>query len=254
MKVVIIEDEALTAQDMAEILLGLPGNIEVVKILSSVSEAIEYFRHHEYPELIFCDIQLGDGNSFEIFRSLQIDVPVVFCTAYSHYAIEAFKSNGIYYLLKPFSIQSISEAIDRYKNFKARLGHAALNYENILRAIARAGASSPKVSSLLINWKDRIVPVRIADIALFCIEYKMPQLVTFDNQKHFVNQTLEELEEICGDKFYRANRQYLINRDCVAEAVQYYARKLVVKLRIEGRYEIIISKRRIPEFLSWLRG
>ena len=254
MKVVIVEDELLTAEDLADTLLKLPDGIEVVKILSSVAESVAYFKQNNHPDLVFCDIQLGDGHSFEIFKHVTLNVPVIFCTAYDNYAIQAFKNNGIDYILKPFTKKTIKGALDNYKALKARLGAGSFDYEVLLQNLQSKHQPGKKIASLLINWKDKIIPVKIADIALFCIEYKMTQLTTFDNQKHFVNHTLEELEEICGDAFYRANRQYLINRECIQEAVQYHARKLVLKLSIEGKHEILISKNKIPEFLSWLRS
>ena len=110
-----------------------------------------------------------------------------------------------------------------------------------------------KNGALLINWKDKIIPVKIRDIALFSIEYKMTQVITFDNQQYYINQPLDELEQICGLPFYRANRQYLVNRDAISEALQYFARKLVLKLKVKGDYEVIISKNRVPDFLEWLK-
>jgi two-component system, LytTR family, response regulator LytT len=254
MKVVIVEDETLTAEDLAEILLKLPDGIEVVKILTSVAEAIPYFKQNTSPDLIFCDIQLGDGHSFEIFKQVHIDVPVIFCTAYDEYAFEAFRNNGIDYILKPFVKKSIKSAIEKYKSLRTRLSMTGIDYDNLLQNIRSRLSHDKKISSLLINWKDKIIPVRINDIALFSIDFKMTQLITFDNQKYFVNHTLDELEEICGEDFYRANRQYLINRNAVTEALQYHARKLVLKLKVEDKHEIIISKNRVPEFLSWLRS
>ena len=254
MKVVLVEDEALTAEDLAEILLKLPDGIEVVKILPSVQEAIIYFRHNSSPDLIFCDIQLGDGHSFEIFKEIRIDAPVIFCTAYDEYALEAFKNNGIDYILKPFTKKTIKAAIEKFKSLKAQLSCTGIDFANILQNIQTRHQPDRKISSLLINWKDKIIPVRINDIALFNIDFKMTQLVTFNNQKYFVSHTLDELEGICGEGFYRANRQYLINRNAVIEALRYHARKLVLELKIEDKHEIIISKNKIPEFLSWLRS
>lgn len=253
MKVVIVEDELLTAEDLADMLLKLPEGIEVIRILQSVAEAVEYFNSHPYPDLVFCDIQLGDGYSFEIFKQTKLDVPVIFCTAYDEYALEAFKNNGIDYILKPFTARNIKDAIEKYKHLQAKMGGNHVNYDSLLKNIQTAQNLGRKISSLLINFKDKIIPVKISDIALFGIEHKMTQLVTFDNQKYYVNHTLEELEIICGESFYRANRQYLINRETVTEALQYFARKLVLKLSIEGKHEIIISKSKVPEFLSWLR-
>jgi two-component system, LytTR family, response regulator LytT len=253
MKVVIVEDELLTAEDLAEMLLKLPDGIEVVKILSSVAEAVEYFGQHNAPDLIFCDIQLGDGYSFEIFKQTTLDVPVIFCTAYDEYALEAFRNNGIDYILKPFTKNHIRDAIEKYKGLQAKLSKTAIDYDSLLKSLQAGQNQGRKVSSLLINFKEKIIPVKISDIALFGIEHKMTQLITFDNQKFFVNHTLDELEIICGESFYRANRQYLINREVVVEALQYFARKLVLRLKVEGKHEIIISKSKVPEFLSWLR-
>jgi two-component system, LytTR family, response regulator LytT len=254
MKVVIIEDEPLTAEDLADILLKMPDGIEVVKILDSVKASIEYLKQNHQPDLIFSDIQLGDGHSFEIFQQLKLDVPIIFCTAYDAYALDAFKTNGIDYVLKPFTKKTIRHALDKYNLLRNKLAGMAIDFDNLLDNLQKSHNPQKKMSSLLINWKDKIIPIKITDIALITIDYKMSQVVTFNNQKYFVNHTLEELEDICGPSFYRANRQFLINREVVAEAMQYYARKLVLKLKVEGKYEIIISKTRVPEFLSWLRS
>ncbi len=133
------------------------------------------------------------------------------------------------------------------------LSKSAIDYDGLLKNLQAQNHQVKKISSLLISFKDKIIPIKIADIALFEIGHKLTQLITFDNQHYYVNHTLEELEDICGSDFYRANRQYLINRAVVAEALQYFARKLVLRLKVEGNHEIIISKSKVPEFLSWLR-
>ena len=253
MKVVIVEDELLAAEYLAELLSKLPEGIEVVKIISSINEAVEYFKLNSSPDLIFCDIQLGDGHSFEIFSRVKIDVPVIFCTAYNQYALQAFKNNGIDYVLKPFTTMHIKESIEKYKTLRQKFANTVIDYENILKSLHEY-SNDKRVSSLLINFKEKIIPIKIMDIALFTIEHKMTQIITFDKQKYFTNYTLDELEAVCGKNFYRANRQFLINRETVQEALQYFARKLVVKLKIEGKHEIIISKSKVSEFLSWLRS
>lgn len=252
MNVVIIEDELLTAQDLADMLSRLPEKPVVLKILPTVAEAVAYFSSAPEPDLIFSDIQLGDGHSFDIFRSIQPGCPVIFCTAYNDYALEAFRNNGIDYILKPFSQRSIAASVEKYRQLKYALTRNTPDYESLYH-YRDNGSANRKTSSLLVNWKDKIIPVRIPDIALFTIEYKMTQLVTADNQKYYISQTLEELEKICGNGFYRANRQYLVNKACITEALQYFARKLVLKLNIEEKHEIIISKNRVPEFLAWLQ-
>jgi len=252
MKIVIIEDEALMAQDLAEILLQQPGQPEVMKILSSVAESVSYLRATDPPDLIFSDIQLGDGLSFDIFRQVKTDCPVIFCTAYNEFALDAFRNNGIDYVLKPFNRNTIREALDKYHVLRENFTRHSGNYAGLLSHPGWPD-SQRKNGSLLINWKDKIIPVKIRDIALFTIDYKMTQLVTFDNQKYYINQTLEELEQTCGPTFFRANRQYLVNKEAIQEALQYFARKLVLKLKIDGKHDVVISKNRVPEFLEWLK-
>ena len=251
MKVIIIEDEALTAEDLAGILINLPAGISISKILYSVKEAVGYLKSSPMPDLIFCDIQLGDGHSFEIFQQLQINVPVIFCTAYNEYALEAFNNNGIGYVLKPFSKKTIKEAVDKFTNLRNSIANTSDDFSKLLPGILQQGNAKP--SSILINWKEKIIPVKIADIALFCVEFKTSRVITKDNQDYTINYTLDELEQLCGSRFYRANRQYLVNRNAVAEVLQYTARKLFVKLSIKGEFDITIAKAKVPEFLSWLK-
>ncbi|MBI3235052.1 MAG: response regulator, partial [Bacteroidetes bacterium] len=171
MKIVIIEDEQLTAEDLANSLLQLSDGIQISRILNSVSESVEYFRANDHPDLIFCDIQMGDGYSFDIFNTVKIQVPVIFCTAFNEYALEAFRNNGIDYILKPFSKKTIRTSIEKYKTLRAKMGYPAIDYSTVLKNI-KPGIQNRKSSSLLVNWKDKIIPVKISDIALFNIEYK----------------------------------------------------------------------------------
>lgn len=252
MNIVIIEDEVLIAQDIARILIQLPDKINVVSILHSVSEAKQYLEKNEQPDLIFCDIQLEDGLSFEIFTSVRIETPVIFCTAYNEYALDAFRNNGIDYILKPFTKNDIINAIEKYKNLHSKITRK--NFDNILMSLRERHFKFQKNSSLLIRNKDKIIPIKISNIALFYLELKSTQLVTFENEKYIINQTLDELSDICGADFYRVNRQYLINKASIAEAIQYFSRKLILKLTIKGKYEIIVSKNKISDFLKWLES
>lgn len=255
MKVVIIEDEALTAEDLAGILVKLPQSITIAKILYSVKEAVEYFQSNPSPDLIFCDIQLGDGHSFDIFKLVHTDTPVIFCTAYNEYALEAFDNNGVGYILKPFTKKTIKDAVDKYnalKNSMTAAGGGNMDISKILSSIHQRADTRP--ASLLITWKEKIIPVKIADISLFNVEFKSTRIITKDNQEYTINYNLDELEQLCGTNFYRANRQYLINRNAVEEVLQYTARKLFVKLTIKGEFDITIAKAKVPEFLSWLKG
>jgi len=254
MQVIIIEDEIMTAEDLAAILLQLPCNIRINKILSSVKEATAYMKTNPAVDLLFCDIQLGDGYSFEIFKNTPVEAPVVYCTAYNEYALEAFSNNGVGYILKPFSKRSVKDVVDRFNALKNTLVKTDVDVNNLLQSIQTRHMYSNKPSSVLINWKDKIVPVKFTEIAVFSIDFKTTKLVTNDNRHYSISYNLEELEQMCGPDFYRANRQYLINKYSIKEVQQYTARKLFVKLSIDGEYDITIAKAKVPGFLSWLKN
>ncbi|MFH0866151.1 MAG: LytTR family DNA-binding domain-containing protein, partial [Bacteroidota bacterium] len=252
MKIAIIEDEQLTAEDLAETILKAEPSARITCSLRSVKEAILYFQKNETPDLVFCDIQLGDGLSFEIFKTLSISTPVIFCTAYDEYALKAFKANGIDYILKPFTKKIIADALTRYKELKNNFSSAATSYETILELFENRKNQQP--ASVLVYIKDKILPVKLNDIALFYIDNEITRIITFDQKNYSINKTLEELEKQTGSDFYRANRQYLINRKAITDASQYFARKLAVNLSIPFNERITVSKEKVTDFLHWLSG
>lgn len=250
MKIVIIEDEKLTAEDLADRILNLVPEASIIAMLYSVKEAISWFGKNEHPDLIFSDIQLGDGLCFEIFKDHPINIPVIFCTAYDEYAIAAFKVNGIDYILKPFDEQTISTALTKYKELEKRFSNNSLHYEKILQLFENRRSS--KKGSVLVYYKDKILPLRIQSIAIFYIEFEITHILTFEQKKFIINKRLDELEKITSTDFYRANRQYLINRKAIKEASQYFARKLSITLTIPFKETITINKVKVPDFLNWL--
>jgi len=252
MKIVIIEDEQHTADDLAETILKVDARAKIMASLRSVKEAISYFQKNENPDLIFCDIQLGDGLSFEIFTKLSITSPVIFCTAYDEYALKAFKANGIDYVLKPFTEKTIQKSLKKYEELKNNFINNIPSYKTILELLE--GRRNQKQVSVLVYHKDNIIPVKVDDIVLFYIEYEVTHLIDFDKKQYSINKTLEELEKIAGSDFYRANRQFLINRNAIANASQYFNRKLSVNLIVPFKGKIIVSKEKSSNFLNWLSG
>jgi two-component system response regulator LytT len=248
MKVIIIDDDTEDAEYILKTLIKLSFPAEAIKILSSATRAQDFLRQNP-ANLIFCNIEIATVNCFDILEQAKINTPVIYYSDDVSSVIEAFKYNAIGYMLKPLTKKTITDSILVYKALRDGFNSAA-NYNTNADLPKKADRNS----SLIINWKDKIIPIKIKEIALFNIEYKMTQIVTFTNRRYFIADTLENLEEICGTDFYRANRQFLINREAIAEAAQHFARKLVLKLKVEGEYEIIISKNRVPEFLSWLKN
>jgi len=252
MKIVIIEDEQLTADDLSETILKVSPEVLIIARLSSVKDAVAWFRKNEQPDLIFSDIQLGDGLCFEIFRKHPITTPVIFCTAFDEYALTAFKAHGIDYILKPFDEQTIAGALTRYKELERKFLGNNKQIETILQLFENR--KNQKQGSVLVYHKDKILPIKLQDIALFYLEHEITYIITFRQKTFTISKSLEELEEIAGNSFYRANRQYLINRKAIKEASQYFARKLSIALSIPFSETITVSKVKVPDFLNWLSG
>jgi two-component system, LytTR family, response regulator LytT len=252
MRIIIIEDEKLTAEDLAETIKSLEPQSEVVAFLYSVKEAISYFSKNAAPDLIFSDIQLGDGLSFEIFKSVPVSAPVIFCTAYDEYALNAFKNNGIYYILKPFTYQIISDALQKYHILRQTLSGNSLQYDVILDALKNM--ETRKSASVLVHYKDKILPIKLDEIALFYIENEVTRLLTMDRKGYLIDKNLEEIVQITGNSFFRVNRQCLLNRRAVVDASHYFARKLSVNIAVPFDTPITVSKERTSQFLKWLEN
>ena len=254
LKIIIIEDEKRIAQELKSILCGMDDEIEIVSILSSVSEASEFLSSGTMYDLIFSDIQLTDGLSFDIFKKENIAAPVIFCTAYDKYALEAFKTNSIDYILKPFDKESVAKALEKYyllKNqfstFQPNLESLLKNFENQLQKTQTASASS-----IIISKGDKIIPVKLQEIALFYYEDECVFALSFDLKKNMVTQSLDELEKTCGSTFFRANRQYLVNRQTIKDVSRYFNRKLLLNLSINYPDQILVSRLKAHSLLEWL--
>lgn len=252
MKIVIIEDEQFTAEDLASTINELRPDYNVVKILSSVKESKVYFEKHSDFNLIFSDINLGDGLSFDIFKSISLKVPVIFCTAFDNYAIEAFKANGIDYILKPSNKKSILEAIEKYERLSGSVPSIDSNMTTLMDFFKQKSPEHHK--SILVHIKDKIIPIKLEDIAVFFIRNEMTSIMDFNGKIYSINEALEEIELMELPILYRANRQFIINRKAVRDVAQHFARKLIVNLSVPFTEQITISKEKTPLFLKWLKN
>lgn len=251
MKIVIIEDEWLTADDLMQTIQEVDPYLVIAATIKSVDEGIRWFANNPPPDLIFSDIQLGDGLSFEILAKQ--NTPVIFCTAYDEYALNAFQANGIDYILKPFTKESVSRSLEKYKNLtRSKADDFSKHYDSVRRLFSDVKA--PRPSSLLIHYKDTIFPLKIVEIALFRLENGVVQLTTFEKKTYYPGKSLEELEEIVGNDFFRVNRQYLVNRSAIVNASSILSRKLSISVVVPVNEPMTISKEKAPSFLRWLTG
>ncbi len=250
MKVIIIEDEFRTAQELKSMLLSIDNDIEIEAILGSVSKAIDWFAHHPMPEIIFSDIELGDGLSFEIFKNLCIKVPIIFCTAFDEYAIRAFEANSIDYLLKPIDEAMLQKSLGKYLNLKEYLGNGqgALNLERVIDQMNIAYKQT-----LLVSYREKIIPIKLQDVVFIYTSNGLVYLELIDHKRFTISYTLEQLESMLDPKdFFRANRKFIINKAFVDNIEHYFNRKLFVICKIASPEKIIISRAKANLFLQWL--
>lgn len=251
MNIVIIEDEGLVADELELNIKRLVNEQVDVVQLRSVREAIAYFKKSEAPDLIFSDIQLGDGLSFEIFVAVPVSVPVIFCTAYDEYALDAFKANGIDYILKPFTLHTLDHALQRYRQLKQIFSSDQTpQYDALMQLLANPETQT--AASVLVYHQDKIIPVKLQDVAMFYLENEITHLLTFSGKNYYPNKNLDELERLSGKNFFRANRQYLVCRDVVTDVSSFFSRKLLLNLNIPFAEKVIVSKGKAAQFLSWL--
>ncbi|WP_316633957.1 LytTR family DNA-binding domain-containing protein [uncultured Flavobacterium sp.] len=251
MKIIIIEDELLVAEDLASNLKQIKPDVEIVCILSSVKEAIDYFSVHPQPDLIFSDIQLGDGLSFDIAKVITIEVPVIFSTAFDEYALEAFRANGIEYILKPFSLESLEKALLKFQNMqKVMAGSITQKYEAAMAVLAAKNKNSSR--TIMIKYRDRLLPFTLDKIALFCLENEITYMHAHSGKTYAMTESLEELEHKTGLTFFRMNRQFLVNRNAILDATDYFPRKLKINLSFPFDKDIIVSREKRSKLLIWL--
>jgi len=252
MNVLIIEDEARSARELAGIIAEIDPEIQVVAVLVSVEQSLTWLNKNPHPDLIFSDIQLADGLSFDIYEAIKITCPIIFCTAFDEYLMNAFDTNAISYLLKPINKAKVQKALDKLNTLQHSFKQEALPFpiEKLLSQVRQ-----PYKSTLLVNHREKIIPIQAKDIAYFCLDNTVVQICTILNHKYFMTNSMEELEKAVDPKlFYRANRQYLINRNAVSNVERFFSRKLAVKMNVETPETIIDSKTKAVEFLQWLEG
>lgn len=255
MKTIIVEDEYAAAKNLAAILQEIQPDIEILAVLESVSEATEWICSNPAPDLGFFDVQLSDKSVFHVFENCEVKFPVIFTTAYSQYAIKAFKVNSLDYILKPVNKEDVEFALEKYTNLK--LQSQEQNEDKIfsmLRDMQKHFPGNYK-RSLLVHYKDRLIPIDTQSIAFFSIEEGTVYVYTKDNKKFPISQNLESLEkQLDPALFFRANRQYIVSRNAIKEVNQYFNNKLSLHTQPASKEKIIISKARVPELKTWLEG
>ena len=247
MKTLIIEDEMLAAQALQKLLVEVSPEAEVLAVLETVEDSLEWFENNEMPDLVFMDIHLADGSSFAIFEKVEVTCPIIFTTAYDEYALKAFEVNSIDYLLKPINKKDLKRAMGKYNTLMSRRNQ-------LQRFLTKIEPQQRHYKScFLMPERDKLIPIPVSDVAFVYIDTKTVKMVTFEHKSYYVNVTLDEMmEQLDPNIFFRANRQFLISRNAIKDISIWFGNKLCINLSVEVPEKIIVSKARVSEFKNWL--
>jgi DNA-binding LytR/AlgR family response regulator len=252
MKYLVIEDEEPAAVRLEKMIRTISPNSEKLAHLVSIKSSVEWLKINNHPDLIFMDIQLADGNSFEIFKHIQPQCPVIFVTAYDQFAIAAFKVNSIDYLLKPVKAAELAAAIERFNLRKSEPKQGSKDMDALMSFIK---AKSDFKKRILIRFGDVIKAVEVNDVAYFYTESKINFLTTFSNLNYPIDQNLDQLEAILDPAiFFRINRQFIVNVNAILKMVSYSKSRVKLDLKPATEIETIVSTERSPNFKNWLTG
>ena len=254
MKAIIIEDEEIIANVLLNKIQKVANDVNVVTILPSLKTARKWLGENAEPDIMFMDVQLSDGVSFDIFNDFSLKCPVIFTTAYDEYAIRAFRVNGIDYLLKPVKETELSAAIDKCRKLADNRETPPADIQSLIRSLANPTSASKYKEKFMISVRNQWMPVNTKDIACFSKEV-LNYLYLFNGEKYMIDYvTLEEVEDLLNPKqFYRANRQFIINIDAIQTVKPVENSKLIIKLKEPNqKLEIDMSRLKSPEFKKWM--
>ena len=260
MKALIVEDEAPAARRLQRIMQEVAPEVEVLEVIDSVESAAKWLRHHHQPDLLFLDIQLADGLSFDIFDQVEITSPVIFTTAYDEYAIRAFQVNSIDYLLKPIEKEQLQRSIRKFQGLREQFtattpAPAAAPATLDIQALLSSMQLNKKTykERFLVKIGDKLVSLETSEVAYFTAEDKVVLLVTGKGQRYPVDYSLDELEQLLDPcEFFRLNRQFTVHIRSIGSIHSHFNGKLLVVLHPDATKEAMVSRERAPQFKQWL--
>jgi two-component system LytT family response regulator len=249
MKVIIIEDEKPAAEKLLKAIQRTDATIEVLAVITNVKDSVTWLQNNPMPDLVFMDIELGDGLSFRIFDAVNISSPVIFCTAFDEYWQEAFEHNSIDYLLKPVKQEKLEMALNKYEKLKQ---HFASGFQQLMQWHQQSATNGYKKRFLVKRGTDYI-SIKTEDIAYFYATHKLVCMVNNSNQKFILDQSLADIEkQLDPSQFYRVNRKYLVQLSAIRKIKSYPKSKLQLEVEPVVNEDIIISQENVSAFKEWM--
>lgn len=259
MKVFIVEDEELAVKKITKTLAAVDASAEVVGVADSIVAAVSWIESNPAPDLILMDIELSDGQSFEIFNRATIKSPVIFTTSYDEYALKAFKVNSVDYLLKPIQKEDLAAALQKLGNLKdiyqsaAPPAAAAVSIDSLVRELQQKLQPREFRKRFLVRHAQKLVSIDTDEIAYFFSDGRLNFFKTFDNRKFVVDYTMDELEEMLDpDRYFRISRSFFISVNSVDQIHDYFGNRLLLQLKPAVDKESIVSREKVTEFKKWM--
>ncbi|MGI8581048.1 MAG: LytR/AlgR family response regulator transcription factor [Chitinophagaceae bacterium] len=250
--VLIIEDEEAAARRLQKMITEVLPEVNIHPSIATIRSATERLKTNPKPDLVFLDVHLADGESFEIFKEVNVSCPIIFTTAYDQYALEAFKVNSIDYLLKPIKKDELQRAINKFLNLSGS-PVPSVDIQKLLLSLKQEKVNYKE--RFAVKYGEHIKTIETTDAAYFYTENKANFLITKDNKRFAIDYNLDQLEELLDPKkFFRINRQFLIGFHSITEMFTYSKSRVLIKLNPASKLETIVSTERSAEFKAWLNG
>ncbi len=255
LRIVIIEDEPAISRHLQRLLEEIDDANQIVQVIDNVQTGISWFLDNDgLFDLILSDIQLLDGTSFEIFEKVQPKKPIIFVTAYEEYTLEAFNTNGIYYIIKPFQKDDIAKALEKYSLLTTDGNIARVDItklQTLMDSLAKSNSKYKK--AYLVHYQNKLIPIKTEDIAWFYTENEIVYVNTFRGKQYTLDTSLERISsELSPSDFIRANRKFILSRAAIKDIDFYFHGRLIVNVIPAAEQHIIVSKAKVPVFKKWM--
>ena len=252
MNILIIEDEPLAVQKLTMLLHEIAPQTNIVGQTDGIESSVEWLQTHPAPDLVLMDIELSDGQSFDIFNQIEVTSPVIFTTSYDEYAIQAFRVNSVDYLLKPIKADDLTRALQKYER-QTRSSAPQLDITRLVQELQRQSQPREYRTRFLVKQGQRLLPIETDTIAYFFVDDGLSLFCTHDRNRHMVDYSLEDLEQMLDPKaFFRVNRQFILSVRAVAQIHTHFNGKLKLHLSPPTDKEVMVSRERVNDFKDWL--
>lgn len=257
MKILIVEDEELAVKKLQKTLAGIDETANVIGVTDSIRSTVEWLQSNPAPDLILMDIELSDGQSFEIFNLTEVSSPVIFTTSYDEYALKAFKVNSVDYLLKPIQKEELQAALNKFKTVKAGYtngeAQTGINLDSLVNELKQKLQPKEYRKRFLVKHAQKLVSIEVDDIAYFYSDGRLNFFKSADNKKYVVDYTMDELEEMLDpEKYFRISRSFYVSIDSVEQIHDYFGNRLILTLKPAVDKEALVSREKVTEFKRWM--